>query len=196
MHWPAPIGFLQLDVLWAIMAVGAAALVWTYVRNRQPRDAARKSKRSIKGILLQSAGFATVGFGPIRVSIPWSAPASLVATALVVILAGAAVTLFIASSAAMGKNWSVVARTRADHQLIRTGPFAVVRHPIYLSLLLVLLSMAIAFGHWLNLMIALPLFAAGTVIRIREEEKLLRELFGEDHARYVREVPAFIPLIG
>jgi protein-S-isoprenylcysteine O-methyltransferase Ste14 len=56
--------------------------------------------------------------------------------------------------------------------------------------------MAIAFGHWLNLMIALPLFAAGTVIRIREEEKLLRELFGEDHARYVREVPAFIPLIG
>jgi protein-S-isoprenylcysteine O-methyltransferase Ste14 len=114
----------------------------------------------------------------------------------VVILAGAAVTLFIASSAAMGKNWSVVARTRADHQLIRTGPFAVVRHPIYLSLLLVLLSMAIAFGHWLNLMIALPLFAAGTVIRIREEEKLLRELFGEDHARYVREVPAFIPLIG
>jgi protein-S-isoprenylcysteine O-methyltransferase Ste14 len=74
----------------------------------------------------------------------------------------------------MGKNWSLIARTRSDHQLVRNGPFAIVRHPIYL---------------------ALPLYLAGTAIRIRDEEALLRAQFGEEHARYAREVPALIPLI-
>jgi protein-S-isoprenylcysteine O-methyltransferase Ste14 len=84
---------------------------------------------------------------------------------------------------------------RADHQLVRTGPFALVRHPIYLALLLYLVSIGAAFGHWLNLLLAVPVSMVGTLIRVREEEKLLRAQFGEDHARYVREVPAFIPFI-
>lgn len=95
----------------------------------------------------------------------------------------------------MGRNWSVVARMRSDHELVRTGPFAVVRHPIYLALFLYMLSFAIGFGHFAQLLIAVPFYWVGTIIRIREEEKLLRAQFGEDHARYVREVPAIIPFI-
>lgn len=70
-----------------------------------------------------------------------------------------------------------------------------VRHPIYLALLLYLFSIAAALGHWQQLLIAVPLYLAGTAIRIRDEEALLRAKFGEDHARYAREVPAIIPLI-
>jgi protein-S-isoprenylcysteine O-methyltransferase Ste14 len=193
--WPSPISFLQLELFWAIMAIGAAALIWAFARNREPRQAARKSGRSTIGIVLQGIGFAAVGFGPVELSLPWSATQSLVSTVLVALLGGGAVALFVTSAAVMGKNWSVVARTRSDHQLVRSGPFAVVRHPIYLALFLYLISFAIALGHWLNLAVGVPLFIAGTIIRIREEEKLLRAQFGEDHARYVREVPAFIPRI-
>ena len=95
----------------------------------------------------------------------------------------------------MGKNWSLVARTRPDHELVRTGPFAIVRHPIYLALLLYVISIAAALGHWQQLLIAVPLYLAGTIIRIRDEETLLRAQFGEEHARYVREVRALIPLL-
>jgi protein-S-isoprenylcysteine O-methyltransferase Ste14 len=95
----------------------------------------------------------------------------------------------------MGKNWSLVARTRSDHQLIRSGPFSMVRHPIYLALLLYLFSIAAALGHWQQLLFAIPLYVAGTFIRIRDEEKLLRAQFGDEHERYVRDVPALIPLI-
>ena len=70
-----------------------------------------------------------------------------------------------------------------------------VRHPIYLAVLLYLISIAAALGHWPQLMLAIPLYLTGTFIRIRDEEALLRAQFGEDHARYVREVPALIPLI-
>ena len=47
------------------------------------------------------------------------------------------------------------------------------RHPIYLGMLLFLLGLAVAFGHWLQLVVALPLFLAGTAIRTRLEDRLL-----------------------
>jgi hypothetical protein len=63
MSWPLPISYLQLNVFWAIMAVGAVALIWTFMRSRRSGDAARKGKRSTVGILVQSLGFAAAGFG-------------------------------------------------------------------------------------------------------------------------------------
>lgn len=195
MFRPHPISFLQFNVFWAIMAVGAVALILAFRRNREGDDAAVKSRTSSAGIALQAVGFAAVGFGSARFILPWWATSSIVSTALVLLLGGSAIAIFIASTRAMGKNWSVVARMRSDHQLVRTGPFAVVRHPIYLAMLLYLLGFAVAFGHWAQLLIAVPIYCVGTIIRIREEEKLLRAQFGEDHARYVRAVPAFIPFI-
>ena len=51
------------------------------------------------------------------------------------------------------------------------GPSRVVRHPIYLALFLYLLSYRRShFGHWLQLLVAMPLYLAGTLIRIRDEE--------------------------
>ena len=70
-----------------------------------------------------------------------------------------------------------------------------VRHPIYLALLLYLLSFGIAFGHFGQFVVGLPFYLAGTAIRIRVEETMLRAQFGDDHARYVREVPAVIPFL-
>jgi protein-S-isoprenylcysteine O-methyltransferase Ste14 len=193
MTWPYPVSLLQLEAFALVMAVGASALVRTFIRSRQSAEAGRKSPISKIGILLQGLGFGAVGFGPIAIALPWNARVSLISTAVVCLLGAAAIWLFVAAASAMGKNWSVVARTRQDHQLVRDGPFATVRHPIYLALLLYLLSFGVAFGHWLNVLAALPLFFAGTLIRVREEEKLLRAQFGDDHARYVREVPAFVP---
>ena len=196
MVWSHPVSWLQLNVFLAIMTIGGLSLLWTVVRSLRQRGAARKSRRSAIGILLQMAGFFAAGFGPVRIGLPSSSPSSLASVVAIVVLAGAAVALFAASSAAMGKNWSIVARMRPDHELVRTGPFALVRHPIYLALLLYLVAMAVAFGHFAQLLIAVPLYCAGALQRIREEEKLLRAQFGDDHARYVREVPAFIPFIG
>lgn len=195
MTWPHPVSTLQLGIFFVIMTVGAVSLISTIVRHRQIGDAKAKSGRSTLGIALQGIGFGAAGFGPIRADVPWPATSSVLSSLLIALLGGAAIALFSAAASAMGRNWSVVARTRADHQLVRSGPFGVVRHPIYLALLLYLISLAVAFGHAWNLLIAVPLYFAGTAIRIHEEEKLLRAQFGDDHARYVREVPAFIPFI-
>lgn len=195
MFRPYPISTLQFALFWVIVALGAAALVRAIIRNRQSPSAQKKSRLSSAGIALQGLGFGAAGFGPVRFALPWSAPSSLICAILVALLGGGAIAIFIAATKAMGKNWSIIARTRSDHQLVRSGPFSIVRHPIYVALFLNLMSIAVAFGHFGQLLIAVPFYFLGTIIRIGEEEALLRQQFGEDHARYVREVPAIIPFI-
>src|SRR4051812_3372703 len=72
----------------------------------------------------------------------------------------------------------IARRGRADHELVTDGIFAHVRNPIYLAMALFLLALAVGLGHGENLLFAAPLFALGTWIRVREEERLLRARFG------------------
>jgi protein-S-isoprenylcysteine O-methyltransferase Ste14 len=58
-----------------------------------------------------------------------------------------------------------------------------------------LLATGLAAGRWVPLLAAIMLFAAGTYIRIRSEERLLRQAFGSDFEEYARNVPALIPWI-
>ena len=82
---------------------------------------------------------------------------------------------------------------RSDHELVRTGPYARVRHPIYLGMLLFLLALAVALGHYLQLVVAIPVFLIGTAIRARLEDGLLEQQFGEAFHNYRSSTPALIP---
>ncbi len=79
-----------------------------------------------------------------------------------------------------------------DHELIRTGPYALVRHPIYSGLLLGLLGTVIVFGQWV-VAIAFVLIAAAIWRKSRIEERYLAEIFPDDYARYCADVPALVP---
>lgn len=187
------IGGLQFYCLWAVVLVGGIALVRTFIGSHGSEGRATKSPLSRLGIAVQAVAFALVGFGPLALTLKSSSPTSIIGAAIVLIFGAAAVALFVASARALGANWSVVARTRQGHKLVRSGPFSIVRHPIYLALFLYMLSFATAFGHLYHLLVAAPIYWAGAAVRVREEERLLSASFGSEHADYVREVPAFIP---
>ena len=195
MFAPHPISFVQLNAFWILTALLVTGVLWVGLRNINKPSAKARRLGSTIGIALQALGCAAAGIGFTKPVLPWWAPYSLASTILVILLGGSAILIFLWAAITMGKNWSLVARTRSDHQLIRSGPFSMVRHPIYLALLLYLFSIAAALGHWQQLLFAIPLYVAGTFIRIRDEEKLLRAQFGDEHERYVRDVPALIPLI-
>jgi protein-S-isoprenylcysteine O-methyltransferase Ste14 len=94
----------------------------------------------------------------------------------------------------LGRNWSGRVTLKEDHELIRGGPYRLVRHPIYTGLLLALLGTAIAFGQWRDL-IALGLITLAVLHKMRVEERFLAESFPPDYARYRAEVPALIPFM-
>src|SRR5882762_2313711 len=154
---------------------------------------ASRNNASIIWILVQGVAIGIAGFGAVRVTLdPLSAKALLEGVVVLVLMLGA-VGLFDASSRAMGKSWSLVARTREEHQLVQSGPFALVRHPIYVALFFFMIAMAIAYGHTRNLIVAVPLFTIGTLLRIREEESILRAQFGAAYDAYAARVKRFVP---
>jgi protein-S-isoprenylcysteine O-methyltransferase Ste14 len=153
----------------------------------------RKSGLSRVGIGLQMLGFACTGFGPTRISLPATSPGAIAAAAAVAGLMALCVSLFVAATRAMGTNWSVAARLRDDHRLITTGIFARLRHPIYAGMGSILLALALALGHEVQLLAGIPLFALGTAIRVRVEERLLRDRFGADYEAYAARTARFVP---
>jgi protein-S-isoprenylcysteine O-methyltransferase Ste14 len=94
----------------------------------------------------------------------------------------------------LGRNWSGIVTVKQEHELVRSGPYALVRHPIYTGLLLAILGTAVAIGEWRGL-IAFVLITVGFVIKLRVEEKFMTETFGDQNARYRAEVPALIPFL-
>ncbi len=92
----------------------------------------------------------------------------------------------------LGRNWSGTVTQKEGHELIRSGPYAYVRHPIYTGLLAALLGSAIAVGElrgFLGLAIVLGAFWR----KLRIEEGFMRELFPGQYERYMDEVPALLP---
>ena len=75
------------------------------------------------------------------------------------------------------------------------GTYSVVRNPIYTGMFGMLLASSLAVSHWIGLSMAIVVFAIGTFIRVRSEEKLLREAFGAEFDEYARRVPAVIPFL-
>jgi protein-S-isoprenylcysteine O-methyltransferase Ste14 len=92
-------------------------------------------------------------------------------------------------------NWSGTVTLKKDHTLTRSGPYRVVRHPIYTGMLLAVLGTAVAEGEWRGL-VALALVLAAFLRKVRVEERFMLEAFGDEYARYRREVPALLPWIG
>jgi protein-S-isoprenylcysteine O-methyltransferase Ste14 len=95
----------------------------------------------------------------------------------------------------LGKQWRYQAALRADHELIRTGPYAWIRHPIYTSMLGMVLTTGLCWTWWPMFVAAVAVFMAGTEMRVRAEDRLLAERFGETFAEYRKRVPAYVPLV-
>lgn len=95
----------------------------------------------------------------------------------------------------LGQNWSATATIKEDHELIRRGPYGLVRHPIYTGTLIAALGTAMALGEIRNVL-ALPLAVVGFWLKARSEERLLMSNFGDRYAAYRSEVRgAIIPYV-
>ena len=92
----------------------------------------------------------------------------------------------------LGRNWSGVVTIKQGHELIDTGPYALVRHPIYTGLLVAFIGSAMALGEWRGLLAVLIAWAA-LWRKLRLEERWMTERFGEQYVAYCQRVPALVP---
>jgi protein-S-isoprenylcysteine O-methyltransferase Ste14 len=92
----------------------------------------------------------------------------------------------------LGPNWSVSVTLKADHELVRSGPYALVRHPIYAGCLFAIAGAAVVTEQWRGV-IGFALIFASLAYKVRVEERWLSEYFGDPYRTYRREVRALVP---
>jgi protein-S-isoprenylcysteine O-methyltransferase Ste14 len=99
------------------------------------------------------------------------------------------------SARTLGRQWRFDAGLNADHQLIRSGAYRFIRHPIYASMMCMLIGTGLLLTQSVFLLVAVILFVVGVEIRVRVEDALLASRFGDEFREYQRKVPAYLPLI-
>jgi protein-S-isoprenylcysteine O-methyltransferase Ste14 len=108
-------------------------------------------------------------------------------------LAALGLSLAIWARLHLGRNWSGTVAIRSEQRLVQSGPYALVRHPIYAALLMAVVGTAIAIGK-LGAVIALPILFFAYWRKLRIEESALVEAFGDEYESYRRRVGALLPL--
>jgi len=109
-------------------------------------------------------------------------------------LLGAGLAFSVWARVRLGRNWSGSVTVKEGHELIRSGPYSYVRHPIYTGLLAAVLGTAIASGT-VRAALAFLIIAAALLRKLRIEEGFMRETFPGEYQRYSAAVPALIPFI-
>lgn len=104
-----------------------------------------------------------------------------------------AVVLAWTSVSTLGKQWRLEAALSADHELVQSGPYSIVRHPIYTSMFCIFLALALMLGSWWTAVIGAVIFFIGTEIRVQAEERLLAGRFGATFDAYRKRVPPYLP---
>jgi protein-S-isoprenylcysteine O-methyltransferase Ste14 len=109
--------------------------------------------------------------------------------------AAGGVALHLHARRVLGRWWSAPITVRADQDVVTAGPYAHVRHPLYLAILMLTLGTVLAHPSVATACIALGL-GTGVAIKIPMEERALRATLGERYARYADRVPALVPRLG
>jgi protein-S-isoprenylcysteine O-methyltransferase Ste14 len=181
------IAVTELVLCWIVWSL---AFVKPKKRAERQKEVAR-APSSKWGIFLVMVGFLLI-WGYVRPAGFQKSALSLLSS---MVLAPLSVALVWASTRHLGKQWRYQAAISEGHQLIQTGPYRLIRHPIYASMLGMLLATGTCWTWWPMFLAAVVFFIAGTETRIQAEERLLDEHFPGGFAAYRARTWAYIPFV-
>lgn len=122
-------------------------------------------------------------------------PDSLVIGWIGALLTGAGIGMALWARWHLGANWSANVTLKEGHELIRTGPYRAIRHPIYTGLLLALLGTAVSIGE-VRALVAVGVAWISFYIKARREESFLAQEFGAGFTEHLQHTGMFLPRMG
>ncbi|MDW6025528.1 protein-S-isoprenylcysteine O-methyltransferase [Mesorhizobium sp. BAC0120] len=117
------------------------------------------------------------------------------AIALGTVIFASGLLLFRVSHKQLGRNWSITLQIRREHRLVSTGPYALIRHPMYTSFLLMALGQAFLLSNWVVGLAGLLGFAVLFLLRVDKEEHMMLENFGPEYRPYMKRTKRIIPYL-
>lgn len=179
-------------------AIAAAWLIWLVswilaagwsARTASHHDLGAESPSRV--LTLAAIVMILTSYWPMGFGILWLTPPGVAWSMFVLIVIGLAFAW--AARLHLGPLWSSTSAPTEDHRIVGTGPYGIVRHPVYAGVLLATLATAIERGRLEALAGALTLVAAIALRAKLEERFLRRDLGDETYAAYRRRVPMLIP---
>ena len=184
-NWYVGAAWVALTAVWIAAAFGI---------KRTERSSSRRSQLTELCLLVTAFSLLfkrELRFGPLALRVIPEA-AAFQWTGVTITLAGIAFAIW--ARFYLGSNWSAAAGIQRDHSLVRSGPYSLVRHPIYSGLILAVLGTALVFGK-AGCFLAVPLTILAWRKKSLIEENFMREQFGVAYESYMREVKALIPFV-
>ncbi len=196
----------QISHYYSIAAFALLIPAWivflgVFVVRRKPAVApdSKRAPQSFIGIALQAVA---VGIVWTFYRVPFLSPlvegqhlANIVLVTLAILLEVGAIWFAHSAVKELGKQFALQARLIEGHELITTGVYSIVRHPIYTAFFAMMLATGLLISHWIALIAATCLFIIGTRIRTTSEDRLLSEAFGDEFRTWKEKVPALVPFV-
>jgi len=177
-----------------VVTVWAASEIAMALFKRSRSDApSRRDGGSLPLLIVAFAGSATLGL-----TLDFSPAANIYgnetsrwAAALALVIAG---ILFRWNAIlTLGRYFTTNVAIQSDHRLVREGVYRTLRHPSYTGTLLILAGVAVATGNWINAAIVMGPSVVAILRRIRIEEQLLLESFGQDYIDFCKKTKRLVP---
>ncbi len=186
---------------WALMGnwvLFSGLLAWNHLRVRRVRREqglaeerpSIRDARSMQGLALEGLAF-VVAF---MFRQP-SGAAGGTSRVLSILFGIAAVAMLFFALRHLGLEWRIKAVVTEDHKLVKTGPYAIVRHPVFAALLCLLLATVLLITRPWAAAVAVGVYLLGTEIRVRAEDGLLERRFGKEFREYRAAVAAYLPYL-
>lgn len=187
------------EIVWVLGIVGWYVIRYPFERRakRVRVVANRRSPSEIVGLVSALFGLAILPGFYVATGIPESADYSARwwAVALGGIIFALALWVFRRSHKELGRNWSITLEIRERHALICAGPYAVIRHPMYTSFMLMGLGQAFLLSNWVAGLAGLIGFAILFFLRVDKEERMMLENFGPQYRAYMERTKRIIPYL-
>ena len=186
-------------IVWAAMAIG-----WYLLRRPFDRRARRlrvaDDRRSLAERLRLTISLMGLGIVP-GIYVASGEPnfadraAHPLPFALGVLAVIGALVLFRLTHKALGRMWSVSLQLKEGHQLVTTGIYRHVRHPMYSAFWLMAIAQALLLPNWIAGLAGLAGFGTLFFLRVREEERMMEQAFGDEYRAYCRRTRRVLPFV-
>jgi protein-S-isoprenylcysteine O-methyltransferase Ste14 len=187
------------EIIWVIGIVAWYVIRYPFERRaRRVRIVAGgRSFSDTVGLASALFGLAILPAFYVATGIPRSAshPASAWAVGLGTIIFCLALWVFRRSHKELGRNWSITLEIRERHELVCAGPYALVRHPMYTSFLLMGLGQVFLLANWVAGISGLIGFAVLFLLRVDKEERMMLENFGPQYRTYMEKTKRIVPYL-
>ena len=187
------------QIVWVLGIVGWYVIRYPFERRAKRVRVVtnRRSPSEIIGLVSALFGLAILPGFYVATGIPATAdyPARWWAVALGAVIFASALWVFRRSHKELGRNWSITLEIRERHALVCAGPYAVIRHPMYTSFMLMGLGQAFLLSNWVAGLAGLAGFAILFFLRVDKEERMMLENFGPQYQAYMERTKRIIPYL-